>query len=71
MGSNNANYEVKYIELQEKDKLTGSFNPSLLNPRWIIIGRYFSPNSIDAIAQGIEQLRNEGIYPPIPEATTT
>lgn len=63
MGSNDANYEVKYIELLDKHKQQPGGIPSLMDEGWDRIGHYKASNGGDAIAQGTEELQRRGIYP--------
>jgi len=65
MGANKANYEVKYMEYQEHYRPKQPPCPSWLDSNCRIVGRYKSPNPVDAIIQGREELRNQGIHPPI------
>lgn len=63
IGHNNANYETRYIEYKEKYKKTSQKLPSWFDEDWIVVGRYKSTNSTDALSQGIEELRKKDIYP--------
>jgi hypothetical protein len=63
MGHNNANYEVRYIELQERYKQTESGCPTWLDENWKIVGRYKAETNHDVLGQAIDELRNRGIFP--------